>query len=201
MGFRSDGHLTRLTHVISMVRALVLVLSLLLTHSSSAHRIIASSDHISEPNHEKDFQGEDTGGLTNLQHEQFDWTAYRDYNPDLPPEIQNARQSSWDHYVQHGHRESRLAFALRIVLRYDVQQGFSNQLYCHIPALALAATLGAEVVLAPALMRSSFAHFELGETRSGWQATNWTSAPLDQIIDVEKLQRFWAGEGLTLHQV
>ena len=47
---------------------------------------------------------------------------------------------------------------LRVVLRYVAGTGLINQHYSHVAALALAAVLGAEVVLPPAMHRSSFEH-------------------------------------------
>ena len=135
-----------------------------------------------------------------LARDSFDWETYSQYNADLPEEIRSSRKSSWEHYVRHGRGELRLAAPLRIVLKYTVQQGFSNQLYCHISALTLAARLKAEIVLAPAQMRNSFEHYEL-LTGAGWQPTEWTDVPLNHIIDVQKLHEFWAREGVMLHEV
>ena len=47
---------------------------------------------------------------------------------------------------------------LRVLLRYTAGTGLINQHYSHIAAFALASVLGAEVVLPPAMHRSSFQH-------------------------------------------
>ena len=47
---------------------------------------------------------------------------------------------------------------LRLLLRYIAGTGLINQHYSHVAALGLATMLGAEVVLPPAMHRSSFEH-------------------------------------------
>ena len=55
---------------------------------------------------------------------------------------------------------------LRVLLRYTAGTGLINQHYSHIAAFALASVLGAEVVLPPAMHRSSFQHiFSVSEPR------------------------------------
>ena len=49
------------------------------------------------------------------------------------------------------------AQAVRLVLRYTACAGLMNQHYSHIAAFALAAVLGADLVLAPAVCRDSYA--------------------------------------------
>jgi len=46
-------------------------------------------------------------------------------------------------------RQGRLYKPVRVLLRYTAGTGLINQHYSHISAIALAATLGAELVLAP----------------------------------------------------
>ena len=48
---------------------------------------------------------------------------------------------------------------MRVLLRYTACTGLINQHYSHVAAFALAATLGAEIVLPPAVCRDSFAHY------------------------------------------
>ncbi len=182
--------------------ASALTLFVCLNQISSAYGIHAPSRHeqLSGLSQQDHFRGQDVIGNHELVRKHFHWKVYADYNADLPEEIRSSRKSSWEHYVQHGLGESRLAVPLRIVLKYSVQQGFSNQVYCHISALTLAARLKAEVILAPSQMRSSFEHYEL-QTGTGWQPTEWTIVPLNHIIDVQKLRTFWDHEGMMLHEV
>ena len=74
-------------------------------------------------------------------------------------------------------------------------QGLGNQLYSHINVFAAAARLGAEVVLSPAVYRSSFQHaFDS-------VAANWTLAPTSSILNVEAIIAFWRARGITVHRV
>ena len=49
----------------------------------------------------------------------------------------------------HAARQGRLYKRVRVLLRYTAGTGLINQHYSHISAIALAATLGAELVLPP----------------------------------------------------
>ena len=63
------------------------------------------------------------------------------------------------HYLATGRAEGRPYKRLRVLLRYTACTGLINQHYSHIAAFTLAATLGAELVLPPAVCRDSFAHY------------------------------------------
>ena len=63
------------------------------------------------------------------------------------------------HYLSRGRGEGRLYKRVRLLLRYTACSGLINQQYSHIAAFALAAALGAEIVLPPAVCRDSFAHY------------------------------------------
>ena len=86
---------------------------------------------------------------------EFDWEAYVLYNPQLGIRSEAEAQR---HYVAEGRAQGRVYRKLRVLLRYTAGTGLINQHYSHIAAFALAAVLGAEVVLPPAMHRSSFQH-------------------------------------------
>ena len=85
----------------------------------------------------------------------FDWEAYVLYNPQLGIASEAEAQR---HYLAEGRAQGRVYRKLRVLLRYTAGTGLINQHYSHIAAFALAAVLGAEVVLPPAMHRSSFQH-------------------------------------------
>ena len=58
-----------------------------------------------------------------------------------------------------GRAQGRIYKRLKVLLRYTACTGLINQQYSHIAAFALAAVLGAEIVLPPAAKRDSFAHY------------------------------------------
>ena len=77
--------------------------------------------------------------------------------------------------------------------------GLVNQLYSHIAALALAAHLGAEVILPPAAKRDSFEHyFSVFKERN---EVLWSAGPLESLLDVDHLISFWAKRGMTILRV
>lgn len=58
--------------------------------------------------------------------------------------------------------------------------------------------LGAEVVLPPAAKRDSFGHyFSVFKEQN---EVSWTPAPLDSIMDVDKILATWRAKGLTVHK-
>ena len=85
--------------------------------------------------------------------------AYLAYHPDLAQQGITTPEAAAAHYVSRGRAEGRPARRLRVLLRYTACAGLINQQYSHIAAFALAAALGAEVVLPPAVCRDSFAHY------------------------------------------
>ena len=100
--------------------------------------------------------------LTGLPPE-FDWKAYTLYNPQLGIQSEAEAQR---HYLAEGRAQGRVYRKLRVLLRYTAGTGLINQHYSHIAAFALAAVLGAEVVLPPAMHRSSFQHIFSVRARS-----------------------------------
>ena len=71
--------------------------------------------------------------------------------------------------------------------------GLTNQIYSHLNALMMAREMGAELVLAPALYRGSFA------SRMG--NVSWAVADIDTIFDLEQMVPYWKNRGVILHQV
>lgn len=88
----------------------------------------------------------------------------------------------------------------RLQLRYTACTGLVNQQYSHIAAFTLAAALGvSEVHLPPAAVRDSFGHkFSVHQEQNQMQ---WFPARASCLLDVERLQRVWARQGITVHEV
>ena len=77
--------------------------------------------------------------------------------------------------------------------------GLINQLYSHISAISLGVALGAEIVLPPAAVRDSFAHyFSVFKERN---EVAWTPAPVDSLLDADGLIDFWGRQGVTIVKV
>lgn len=85
--------------------------------------------------------------------------AYLMYHPDLRQLGIDTADAAKQHYLQQGRAEGRPYKRLRVLLRYTACTGLINQQYSHIAAFTLAAALGAELVLPPAVCRDSFAHY------------------------------------------
>lgn len=129
----------------------------------------------------------------------FNWKVYLLYHPDLAARGINNQAKAVEHWLQYGQYEGRVYQRLSVLMRYTACGGLTNQLYSHISALTLAATLGAEVVLPPALTRSSFGHYfsmfkELNQV-------TWSAVPLDSLIDVDHYIGYWKERGIMLHKV
>jgi hypothetical protein len=88
----------------------------------------------------------------------------------------------------------------RLQLRYTACTGLVNQQYSHIAAFTLAAALGvADVHLPPAAVRDSFGHkFSVRQEQNQMQ---WFPARTSCLLDVERLQRAWAAQGVRVHEV
>lgn len=89
-----------------------------------------------------------------------------------------------------------------LTLRYEVCGGLCNQLYAHFSALAMARALGAELVLAPAMSRSSFGDYNITDLPFDQQANavTWRALPLEALLDVPRLRRYWQVQGLAVRQ-
>jgi len=77
--------------------------------------------------------------------------------------------------------------------------GLINQLYSHIAAFILASTMGAEVVLPPALMRNSFGSYY--STFKEKNEVTWTPASTNLLLDVISIQKAWQAQGVAVHEV
>lgn len=72
------------------------------------------------------------------------------------------------------------------------------QLYIHVTALAFAEHTkqsgfsSVEVTLPPAVRRGAFVSEAVND---------WGPAPLESLLDVERMTKFWAGRGIRLGQV
>ena len=110
-----------------------------------------------------------------------------------------SEETAKQHYLSRGRAQGYVYRRLRVVLRYTACTGLINQQYSHIAAFALAAVLGAELVLPPAVKRDSFAkYFSMDKTQN---EVSWTPDDLDTLLDTEKIIRFWKDRGLTVHRV
>lgn len=125
--------------------------------------------------------------------------AYLLYHPDLRSLGVTTEEAAKKHYVEHGVREGRVYKRIRVLLRYTACTGLINQHYSHIAAFSLAAMLGAELVLPPAVCRDSFAHyFSVFKEKNEVQ---WSPVPLDSLLDVEGIINYWRPRGLVIHKV
>lgn len=129
----------------------------------------------------------------------FDWQTYLLYNPELRDAGIGTQQQAEDHYVQTGYANGMIYKRLRVLLRYTACTGLINQHYSHIAAFSLCAVLGAELVLPPAVKRDSFAHYF--SVFKEHNEVKWTPAPLESLLNVDKIVEFWRGRGLTVHRV
>ena len=129
----------------------------------------------------------------------FDWQTYLLYNPELRDIGIASQQQAEQHYVQTGYLKGLMYKRLRVLLRYTACTGLINQHYSHIAAFSLSAVLGAEIVLPPAVKRDSFAHYF--SVFKEHNEVKWTPAPLDSLLNVDKIVDFWRDRGLTVHRV
>ena len=129
----------------------------------------------------------------------FDWQTYLLYNPELRDRGVGTQQQAEDHYIRIGYTEGMIYKRLRVLLRYTACTGLINQHYSHIAAFSLCAVLGAELVLPPAVKRDSFAHYF--SVFKEHNEVKWTPAPLESLLNVDKIIEFWRGRGLTVHRV
>ncbi|KAK9827681.1 hypothetical protein WJX81_007940 [Elliptochloris bilobata] len=128
----------------------------------------------------------------------FDWRIYLVYHPELRGLGITTEELAREHYLTEGRAEGRLHKRVRILLRYTAGTGLINQHYSHISAIALAATLGAELVLPPAVKRDSFAlYFHHIKEKN---EVTWTPTPLEALLDVDKIVETWHARGLTIHR-
>ena len=125
--------------------------------------------------------------------------AYLLYHPDLRSLGVTSEAGARKHYLERGRAEGRVYKRIRVLLRYTACTGLINQHYSHIAAFSLAAMLGAELVLPPAVCRDSFAHyFSVFKEKNEVQ---WSPVPLDSLLDVEGIISYWRPRGLVLHKV
>ncbi len=125
--------------------------------------------------------------------------AYLLYHPDLRAQGVTSEDAARKHYLEQGRAEGRVFKRIRVVLRYTACTGLINQHYSHIAAFSLAAMLGAELVLPPAVCRDSFAHyFSVFKEKNEVQ---WSPVPLESLLNVDGIINYWRPRGLVLHKV
>lgn len=129
----------------------------------------------------------------------FDWRVYLDYHPELAASGIQTQQQAEQHYCQYGRQEGRLYRRQRVIMRYIAGTGLTNQHYCHIDAFAIAAAVGAELVLPPAAKRDSFGLYF--STVAKDNQVSWAPAALDGILDVAGITAIWQAKGMALHRV
>jgi hypothetical protein len=81
---------------------------------------------------------------------------------------------------------------LQVLLRYSTCGGLTNQHYSHIAGLTLGVSLGARIIMPPALRRTSFAHYF--STDPSKNQVKWSAGPQEDLWDTEALQKYWKGE-------
>jgi hypothetical protein len=121
----------------------------------------------------------------------FDWRAYLLRYPDLRAAGLRTREAASQHYAERGSAEHRSYAKVPLVLRYTACQGLFNQMYAHLNALALAAFLGADVVVPPSVYRESFAKY-FSMTDLARNEVRWTPAPAGALLDVEALKKHYS---------
>lgn len=129
----------------------------------------------------------------------FDWQAYVRNYPDLHTAGIASESEAMQHWFNVGAPEGRLYRPVHKRLRYTACTGLFNQYYSHVAALALAATLRADVYFPPAATRSSYQdrtslHPEHNEAR-------WLAVPAESLWDVRRLKRYWKQRGMHIHLV
>lgn len=83
-------------------------------------------------------------------------------------------------------------------MRYTACTGLINQHYSHIAAFSLAAALGAELILPPAVCRDSFAHyFSMNREKN---EVRWSPVPLESLLDVDAIIDYWRPRGMVVHR-
>ena len=98
-------------------------------------------------------------------------------------------------FLRHGRASSArdvMLLAPHMYIRYSACLGLANQVYSHIIALALAARMGADVILAPATYRSSFKYAFNSEE------AEWKTAPASTLLDETRHHGFLAGREASL---
>lgn len=110
-----------------------------------------------------------------------------------------AAADAMEHYLRAGRIEGRVYKRMRLLMRYTACTGLMNQQYSHLAAFSLAATLGAEIVLPPAVYRDSFSkHFS---TKKEENEVKWSPAPTESLLNVEGIIDHWKTRGITVHKV
>mmetsp|Transcript_9294 Transcript_9294/g.27924 ORF Transcript_9294/g.27924 Transcript_9294/m.27924 type:complete len:628 (+) Transcript_9294:75-1958(+) len=128
----------------------------------------------------------------------FDWEEYLRNYPQLRDEGIDSRRKAESHFLSVGRAQGRVGRRLRVILRYTAGTGLINQHYSHVAALVLAELMGAELVLPPAMHRSSFEH--IFSVFKGQSAVKWAFAPLDSLYDVDALVKTWKKRGVVVHK-
>ena len=77
--------------------------------------------------------------------------------------------------------------------------GLINQYYSHIAAFILASTTAAEIVLPPALMRSSYGNYYSRVKRRN--QVIWSPVSTDLLLDVDAIQKAWEAKGIAVYKV
>lgn len=138
---------------------------------------------------------------------QFNWFDYKFYTTfyeDIGARRWSYRQAL-AHYKHIGRFEGRLAAPVVVRLKYIACGGLCNQLYSHIHAFIIARALGADVVVPPALRRSSFGDIVSSRTNLTKEErkmqASWLFEPVDSILDVERMAQYWAARGVTVRRV
>ncbi|KAL4423751.1 hypothetical protein ABPG75_001052 [Micractinium tetrahymenae] len=85
----------------------------------------------------------------------------------------------------------------RILLRYMACMGGFNQLYSHVAALTLAAALGADVVLPPALARETY-DSKSDPLHRKTETMQWHAAPAESLLDVARIAQAWRQLGINV---
>jgi hypothetical protein len=93
----------------------------------------------------------------------------------------NEAELAHKHYREQGYKEQRVYKRLRVLLRYTTCGSLFEQHFSHIAGLTIAATLGADVVVPPYLVRDKI--------EAPQQPQQWHAEPFSNVWDVEHIQK------------
>ncbi len=87
-----------------------------------------------------------------------------------------------EHYLQAGHKESRVYKRLQVLLRYTTCGNVMQQHYSHMAGLTLAVELGADVMLPPAIVKGA-------NMQHGYRIRRTHAEPFSSLWDYENIVR------------
>jgi hypothetical protein len=124
----------------------------------------------------------------------FNWKLYKFYSGGSLSAA--SQQQAVEHYLRSGQPNRGCYHSPPLItIRYLAEAGLTNQLLGHLSALGIAEGIASrglpvQLVLQPALWRSSFNH--------SFYSTAWTPAPIRTLLDVDSMAAYWEPRGVTI---